>query len=178
MKINRVWAMPSKHTFTIKPTKELIQRYVGDGKGWIDPFAGFNSPAEITNDLNPEAPTTYHLHCNEFAKNLEGEYEGVLFDPPYSITQVKQCYQSYGCEDFMKQDATHFPYDVKRELAGKIKDGGIAISFGWNSGGFGKKLGFEIIEILLVPHGRMHNDTIVTVERKLPSGTDTPEEGE
>lgn len=27
--------------------------------------------------------------------------------------------------------------------------------------------GFEIIEILLVAHGGMHNDTIVTVERKL-----------
>ena len=28
-------------------------------------------------------------------------------------------------------------------------------------------LGFEIIEILLVAHGRSHNDTIVTVEQKL-----------
>ena len=27
-------------------------------------------------------------------------------------------------------------------------------------------LGFEIEEILLVPHGGWHNDTIVTVERK------------
>jgi len=45
--------------------------------------------------------------------------------------------------------------------------GGIAISFGWNSNGFGKKLGFEIIEILIVPHGSSHNDTIVTIERKV-----------
>jgi hypothetical protein len=30
----------------------------------------------------------------------------------------------------------------------------------------GKKRGFEIIEILLVSHGRLHNDTIVTVEVK------------
>jgi len=27
-------------------------------------------------------------------------------------------------------------------------------------------LGFEIIEILLVPHGSRHNDTIITVEEK------------
>ena len=27
--------------------------------------------------------------------------------------------------------------------------------------------GFEIVEILLVPHGGWHNDTIVTVERKI-----------
>ncbi len=48
-----------------------------------------------------------------------------------------------------------------------IKVGGYAISFGWNSSGFGKKRGFEIIEILLVAHGGRHNDTIVTVERKV-----------
>lgn len=29
--------------------------------------------------------------------------------------------------------------------------------------------GFEIIEILLVAHGLHHNDTIVTVERKIQS---------
>lgn len=45
---NRVWSMPSKHTFTIKPIAELLQRYIGDGTGWIDPFAGFNSPASLT----------------------------------------------------------------------------------------------------------------------------------
>ena len=36
----------------------------------------------------------------------------------------------------------------------------------WNSGGIGKKLGFEAQEILMVHHGGWHNDTIVTVEIK------------
>ena len=107
------------HTFTIKPIRELVQRYVGDGKGWIDPFAGENSPAEYTNDLNPAKPTKYHLHALEFAKLLDGPFNGCLFDPPYSLTQIKQCYQDVGCEDFMKQDASHFPYDIKREIAKK-----------------------------------------------------------
>ena len=51
MKMNRVWAMPNKWTFKIPPIAELLARYVGDGKGWIDPFAGMYSPAEFTNDL-------------------------------------------------------------------------------------------------------------------------------
>ncbi len=161
--------MPSMHTFTIEPIRQLICRYVGDGKGWIDPFAGENSPAEITNDLNPEKPAKYHMHALDFAKMLDGTYNGCLFDPPYSLTQVKECYASIGCEDFMSQDASHFPYDIKREIAKRIKPDGIVICCGWNSGGFGKKLGFEMIEILLVPHGRTHNDTIVTVERKVPT---------
>jgi len=33
--------------------------------------------------------------------------------------------------------------------------------------GIGKNRGFEMVEILLVPHGGSKNDTIVTVERKL-----------
>lgn len=167
MEINRKWAMPSMHTFTIKPIAELLARYVGDGKGWIDPFAGENSPAEITNDLNPAKPAQYHLHAEHFANEIQGRFAGVLFDPPYSITQVKECYQSIGVEDFMRRDVSHFPYAIKRAIAPKIRTGGYAISFGWNSCGFGKKLGFEIVEILIVCHGREHNDTIVTVERKI-----------
>ena len=41
------------------------------------------------------------------------------------------------------------------------------ICCGWNSEGIGKKRGFEILEVLLVPHGGSHNDTIVVVNRKI-----------
>ena len=160
--------MPSRHTFTIPPIKALLTRYVGTGDGWIDPFAGENSPAEITNDLNPSKPTMYHLHAEEFCNTIQGTFNGVLFDPPYSLTQVKECYEGIGCLDFMSKDASHFPYNIKRAIAPKIKPYGLAISFGWNSIGFGKTLGFEIVEVLLVCHGRWHNDTIVTVEMKSP----------
>ncbi len=65
--------MPSAHTFTIKPIGELISRYVGSGKNWVDPFAGFNSPSEITNDLNPEAPTTHHVEAIVFMNIFEND---------------------------------------------------------------------------------------------------------
>ena len=165
VEINRVWAMPSRHTFLIKPISKLVGKYINDGIGWIDPFAGENSPAEITNDMNPEKPAKYHLHAKEFAAQLEGIYEGVLFDPPYSLRQVKECYEAIGVKLF-QEDTQRFPQNVKELIAPKIKIGGIAITFGWNSQGFGKNLGFELIELLLVPHGRSHNDTIVTVEIK------------
>lgn len=165
MEISRKWAMPSHHTFTIKPIAELISKYVGNGIGWIDPFAGENSPAEITNDLNPDKPAKFHLHAKEFAAQLTGEYNGVLFDPPYSLRQVKECYEKIGVKLF-QEDTQRFPQNVKELIADKIKPGGYAITFGWNSQGFGKNLGFEMIEVLLVPHGRSHNDTICTVERK------------
>jgi hypothetical protein len=63
---NREFAMPSAWTFTILPIKKLLDRYVGNGKGWVDPFAGNNSPAEITNDMNPERKATHHMEATEF----------------------------------------------------------------------------------------------------------------
>lgn len=116
--------------------------------------------------MNPEKPAKFHLHAKDFAAQLEGTYKGVLFDPPYSLRQVKECYDKIGVKLF-QEDTQRFPQNVKEPIASKIITGGIAITFGWNSQGFGKKLGFEMIEILLVPHGRSHNDTIVTVERKI-----------
>ena len=48
-----------------------------------------------------------------------------------------------------------------------MRIGGVVISFCWDSQGIGKKRGFEIIEIRLVCHGACHNDTIITVDRKV-----------
>lgn len=167
MEIKRIWAMPNKWTFTIKPIKEILKEYVKDGKNWIDPFAGMNSPAEITNDLNPKANAKFHMKALDFVKQLNGKYDGILFDPPYSGRQVKECYNDLKI-DVQRDDTNSFFYcSVKREVAHKIKVGGIAISFGWNSNGMGKKYGFEIIKILIIPHGSAHNDTIVTIEKKI-----------
>lgn len=166
MIINRVWAMPNKWTFQIPPISRLVYKYVKDGKGWIDPFAGMSSLAEYTNDIDPEAPTKYHLDALEFVKSLPGTYQGVLFDPPYSLQQMKECYQSFGRE-ITGREATNFYGDLRKAIKHIIVPGGVSISFGWNSIGMGKTHGFEILEILLVCHGRAHNDTIVTVERKL-----------
>lgn len=168
MILNREWAMPDKWTFKIKPITKLVSKYVGDGIGWIDPFAGENSPAEITNDLNPNRPTKYHLHANEFVSRLEGKYKGILLDPPYSSRQTKECYESIGL-DFKQSDSQESVHwgALKDIVAKKILPGGIAISFGWNTSGFGKGRGFEIVEILLVNHGgNGHHDTLCTVERR------------
>lgn len=169
IKIERRWAMPSHHTFTIKPIRELLGRY-GVGKGWIDPFAGEHSPAEFTNDLNPSKPTNYHLEASDFLK-LTKDYgmSGGLFDPPYSLRQIMECYEGIGLVPNKKWATTKFYTDVKNGLARVIKPEGLCISFGWNTIGLGKKRGFEIEEILIVSHGRLHNDTLVTVERKLPT---------
>ena len=171
MKINRVWAMPNKNTFIILPIKELLSRYVVKNKIWIDAFANESKIASITNDLNPEYDTDYHLDALEFFKTFkDNSVDGVLYDPPYSITQAAQCYKSYGKEK-LETNVSNMGYwgEIKNQIARILKQDGIAISFGWSSNGIGKNRGFEFLEILLIPHGGSKNDTIVTVEKKLYS---------
>ncbi len=167
MIINRVRAMPNKWTFTIKPIKELLSRYVGDGKGWIDPFAGMYSPAEFTNDINPATPATFHLDALDFCRGKSmGILKGILFDPPYSYRQITEHYKNIGRKATQLDTSSNFYNRVMNALCDEIKIDGYAISCGWNSNTFGKNRGFEIVEILLVAHGGHHNDTIVTVEKK------------
>lgn len=168
MRISRAWAMPSKHTFKIKPIKELLSRYLKEEFRSIDPFAGFNSPAAVKNDLNPLAPVEYHLEAVEFVNLFADDSIGaVLFDPPYSPRQISECYKGLGMKTHMELTQSSFYSKVKDAATSKIKQGGYVICCGWNSGGFGKTRGFELVEILMVAHGGAHNDTIVTVERRL-----------
>ena len=94
MKLERKWAMPNKYTFTIKPIMELINSYCNGGKGWVDPMSGFNSPAEITNDGNPDSPAKFHKDALEFLKEIDtASVNGVIFDPPYSYEKAKRLYK-------------------------------------------------------------------------------------
>ena len=160
--------MPNKWTFTIKPIAELLKEEVTDGL-WCDPFAGMNSPAQVTNDLRPEMPTTHHMPALDFLKSLEtASFDGVLYDPPYSPRQVKECYDSINIEgwDGKWDGRTTFWSETMDEVARILKPSGKLIAFGWTSMGGSMSRGFEMQRILLVPHGGRKNDTIVTVEVK------------
>lgn len=163
MNIERIWAMPSIWTFTIKPIKQLLDEEITGI--WADPFAGHNSPAQITNDIELDRNTTHHLDALDFLKSLEdNSLEGVIFDPPYS---TEQCLRRYTPKHGGTAGRAEYWAKCKDEIARIVKPGGKAISMCWDSNGIGKTRGFEINRILLVCHGACHNDTIVTVEIKL-----------
>lgn len=93
----KVWAMPNGNTFTIKPIKEFVEAEVNKGGVIIDPFANTCKYGTITNDLNPDMDTDYHLDALEFLKTIKTESADlVLYDPPYSITQATTLYKAYG----------------------------------------------------------------------------------
>ena len=177
IRIERIWSMPNKNTFEIQPIKVLLAEEVDLNKYWIDPFANRNKIASVTNDLNSEYDTDYHLDALEFLRLFDdSSVDGVLYDPPYSPRQVSECYNDVGYTVTWDTTKASFWGNHKREISRIVKIGGKVITFGWNSGGIGYKYGFEIERILLVPHGGWHNDTICTVEVKTNEG-DYPKKG-
>jgi len=156
--------MPNKKTFSIKPISELIDKY---SKGVsIDPFARESKKAKITNDLDPIYNTDNNMDALDFLKKFKkNSVNTVLFDPPYSPRQVSECYTKLNKTVNMQTTQSSFWGNLKKQISWIVAPSGVVITCGWNSGGVGKVNGFEIIEILIVPHGGWHNDTIVTVEK-------------
>lgn len=168
MEFNRIWEMPNSNTFDIKCIKRLIYKYFKPEFESIDPFANKSRLAKITNDLNPKMKCDYSMDATDFLKQFKDHsIDFVFYDPPYSLRQVSECYKNVGIE--VTTETTQSSWRTKHinEISRIIKPDGIVMCFGWNSSGIGKKRGFELIEILLVAHGGSHNDTIVTVERKI-----------
>lgn len=165
MKITKKWAMPNGKTFSIKPIKELVEQHTKDRKVIVDPFARGSKIGTITNDIDPDFDTTYNMDALEFLKLLKTDsVDCVLFDPPYSPRQISECYKKLARSVSMQDTQSSFWGNMKKEIARIIKPKGKVLTFGWNSGGIGKTLGFEAVEILLVAHGGWHNDTICIVE--------------
>lgn len=167
MLIQKSWAMPNSKTFQIKPIKEFVEKYLEGAGVIVDPFANGCKYGTITNDLNPEFDTDYHLDALDFLKMIQDESaDVVLYDPPYSLRQVSECYKGVGREVTMETTQASWRARHLDEIQRITKPGGLCLSFGWNSNGVGKKRGFDQIEILLVAHGGSKHDTICVAERK------------
>lgn len=160
LSVTRAWDMPNANTFKIPTVARIVADLVGDGRGWADPFANANSPAEFTNDINPSMPTTHHLDAVAFLESFaDRSLAGVLLDPPYSLHQINEVYEGYGNMKTISR--------VYAEAARVCAVGGFVATFGWNSNGIGKRGAFRMEAVWLIAHGGSHNDTIVTVQRKM-----------
>ena len=167
MKINRIWEMPNSNTFEIVAIHNLIYKYLRPEHYSIDPFANESWIAKVTNDLNPEYKCDYSEDATDFLRRFDdNSVDFILYDPPYSLRQVSECYKSVGIE--VTTETTQSSWRSKHidEIKRIVKPNGIVMCFGWNSNGVGIVRGFEMEEILLIAHGGSHNDTIITVERK------------
>jgi hypothetical protein len=162
--------MPNAETFSIPVFWELVTRVLSGRVATADPFARRTRLAKYRNDLDPECGQEFALDSRDFGKQLKAmgvRLDGILFDPPYSPRQISECYRSVGLSVGMEETQSARLYSETRDALDAIADVGcMAVSFGWNSVGFGKERGWELEEVHLVCHGGAHNDTIAVVERK------------
>lgn len=171
--INREWAMPSPDTLSVAPIRSLANRYLRESQLSVDVFSRNCHLCKITNDLNPQTTAEYHLTAVEFLRVLKSDSvapDFIVFDPPYSSRQMLECYQSVGKQFTQRDGQVAGNWNEERNLIAEIlTENGVVVSLGWNSNGIGLGRGFDLVEILIVAHGGAHNDTIVTVERKVAS---------
>ena len=161
--------MPTSDTFDCPPIGEFVRKYLRDSLVSVDPFARNSRIATFTNDLNPNTTAQHHMDAGDFLALLaerKVKADLVLVDPPYSPRQVKECYDAIG-KAMVTADG--WTAAMRKVWCARVLDicapGATVLWFGWGTNGMGKRLGFDIVEIMLVCHGSDHNDTICMAER-------------
>lgn len=170
MKIQRIWSMPNPSTFSMTPVGDILRHYLEGCAVIVDPFARNSRIATHRNDLDPETAAESHLPAEVYCQKLIKEgirADAVIFDPPYSPRQISEVYRRVGLDVQRADTQSGALYRRVRDLLDTLlAPGGVAISCGWNSAGFGKERGYDPLELLVIPHGGAHNDTLLLVERK------------
>lgn len=177
----------TSHPFENPHIEQIIQRTIRrlndanvnkiPGKIHVcDPFSNNKTKRRqgttlVTNDLNPKFGANYCLEANDFGELMYREqrlFDLVLFDPPYSLRQLKEQYEGIGQKLELWQTKNMWGR-CKNALAKCVAPGGYVISFGWHSSGFGRKRGFEIQEVHVMGQGGHEDryDLIITVEKKI-----------
>ena len=168
MELRTAWAMPNKNTFSIKPIREMIDKYVKDANVIVDPYSNSSRIGTIRNDIDKQYDTDYHLDATEFLKVLDDECaDVVLYDPPYSLHQLKTVYNKKDGSVNTLDNNDGYWDNQKKELYRITKKGGYVLTFSWSSYGIGREYGFENEEVLTVAHGGTHRDTIVVACKKV-----------
>jgi hypothetical protein len=170
----REWAMPNKYTFEITPIREFISTHMyevcheridrGDSTTKmeiVDPFCGNSTIGTVRNDIRVSG-----IDSAIWLINVPDNFaDVVLFDPPYTPRQKKECYEDIGVH--LSDTKASYWATLRNQITRITKPSGRVLSFGYNSVGIGKKRGFSLIDGLLVCHGGQHNDTICVAEVKM-----------
>jgi len=168
-RMSYAWAMPSPRTFTVKPIRDFVGRYLATSECSLDPFAGDGLMATHRNDVNPDTAAEHHLDVADFLALMESQRvrpDLVIWDPPYTYHQLRQC---YGGGKLTQAEAQRFGiWPREKDIVARLQPvGGVFLHFGHHTNGMGLKRGYEREERLVVCHGRAHHDTLCLAERKV-----------
>jgi len=153
----------NKYTFHAPKTKAWVEQQC-EGQITLNLFGGptrLTGCMEISNDLNTELGTTYHmdaLDCIRMLAKQGKKVKRVLLDPPYSYRKSMEHYKG-NLNSRFKQILDVIP-DV-------LEQDGWVITFGYHSSVMSGKRGFRIREVCIISHGGAQHDTIATVEERI-----------
>lgn len=148
IEFSRVFALPNKNTFKIPPIKKFIKKELNGHSNILDLF-----PYPFLEDA-----------LERLRKLSDNSIDFMLYDPPYSNYQMAKHYEKEGVN--YEKDRRYFK-KLNFQICRVISPNGKVIRFGWQTNRIGKC--FKITKILLVHHGSIRNDTIVTVQQKILS---------
>lgn len=161
------WDMPNAETFSVPVIGAFVREYLNDSKVSIDPFSRNKRWATHTNDINPNTKAEHHMEARAFLDKMikEGvKADLILFDPPYSPGQAKECYEEAGMKlPLENAQNAKLNADCRKRFRQLAAPGCRVLTFGWNTVGMGE--GWEMERVILVCHGGAHNDTICMAEK-------------
>ena len=187
MILQHYYTQINSEPFSNNHVRKIIDRHirrcfsdcVPDDIIMIDPFArnSFTTREHycITNDLNEEMPTGFHLEANDFLEVMldklgPGSVDLIVFDPPYTLRQLRDLYENIGAdlEIWQVQNMWGRAKDAAAKL---LRTNGFFISLGYHTHGLGRYRGFQKEEIHIMEsfHSPDAYDILVTVERKIQS---------
>lgn len=156
-------------TYLLQPPKRFtfeqpkLKKYVEENcKGKVlNLFAGKTllNVDEFRVDSNEEMIADWYGDALDFLETTDKKFDTAVLDPPYSLRKSYEKYSGH----YIGSNWTR----IRRALSKVLNNNAVVISFGYNSQGMSKTLGFKKIAICLVCHNGDHNDTIVTVEEKI-----------
>lgn len=159
IKFEYMYQPPKKFTFEQPKLRKWVERNC-QGKV-LNLFAGKTklNIDEFRVDSNKDMKADWYGDALEFLKTTDMKFDTIILDPPYSFRKSYEKYQGH----YIGSKYTI----IKKAVIRVLNDRARVITFGFNSQGMSRRLGFKKIGILLVCHNGDHNDTICLVEAKL-----------
>jgi len=159
IKFEYIYQPPKRFTFEQPKLRLWVEKWC---KGKVlNLFAGKTklNVNEFRVDSNKEMIADYYGDALEFLKITNLKFDTIILDPPYSFRKSYEKYKGH----YIGSKYTI----IKKAIIRVLNDGARVITFGYNSQGMSRQLGFKKIAICLVCHNGDHNDTVCTVENKM-----------
>ena len=92
------------------------------------------------NDVNEDRPANTHYNLKELHKHIDGPFDTVVYDPPWSVFQVNDKYEGRG-QDTIKQSTL-----MARAIDDLTESGSVVLSFGYTINMLPTSMNFELVD--------------------------------